>query len=220
MPFANPRRRHHRKNRHRHHRARHNFPLLWNAHRRRRHRNPGSAVGGATLLIRHPKDLVMGGAVGAVAAFGAIAFPNSFLPYPGTDLTSRVIRLASRAAAGGLIYMLVKRVLPRYGQDALMGATIAVGGGAVLDFLGITLAIGKGDTVLMPGQLIPTGFNMASLGFPSGGAVAGYTRPMGALAMPRGGTLGAYSHPQTSFRGIHGPGSFGLSPMGDRLYGG
>lgn len=211
MPFTNPRRRHHRRNR-RHH-ARRNWPIIMNRHRRHR-RNPGGAAD-VTMFMRQPGDLLMGGAVGAVAAFGSIAFPNSFLPFPGTTIMDKVLRLASRAAAGGLIVSLMRKVAPKYSQDAMIGATIAVGGGFVLDLLGITLAIGKGDTVLLPGQLIPTGFSLGSFGAP----LAGYTRPMGALAMPRGGTFGTYTRPQVAFRGIHGPGSFGISSeMGTRIY--
>jgi hypothetical protein len=220
MPFANPRNRHHHRRHHRnrsHGAARHNWPIIMNRHRRH-HRNPEG--GGVTMFMRKPGDLLMGGAVGAVAAFGSIAFPNSFLPFPGTTMMDKVLRLASRAAAGGLLVTLMRKMAPRYANDALIGATIAVGGGFVLDLLGITLAIGKGDTVLLPGQLVPT--NLSSM-FTSitGQPLAGYTRPMGALAMPAGGTFGAYSSPQVPFRGIYGPGSMGIAgESAARIYGG
>jgi len=149
----------------------------------------------------------------SIAAFGAIAVPNWLLPFPGTGIMDKVLRFVSRAAAGGLLYTLIRQTAPRYTTSALTGVSIAVGGGAVLDLLGITLAIGKGDTVLMPGQLIPTGMNF---GF------TGYTRPMGVgnIAASRYAQLGAYTRPQVAFRGIHGPGSYGVSPeLGTRVYG-
>jgi hypothetical protein len=168
------------------------------------------------MFFRRPGELLMDGAVGAITAFSSIAIPNSFLPFPGPDIMSKVLRLASRAAAGGLMVTLVRNMAPRYAPAALIGTTIAVGGGFVLDLLGITLAIGKGDTVLLPGQLLPTGLS-TMFGTP----LAGYTRPMGALALPQYGTFGAYSRPQVAFRGIYGPGSFGISSeMGSRIYGG
>jgi len=166
---------------------------------------------GAAMFFRNPGDLLMGGAVGSVAAFASIAIPNWLLPFPGVGIMDKVIRFASRAAIGGLLYSLVRQMAPRYATSALTGVSIAVGGGAVLDLLGITLAIGKGDTVLLPTQLIPTGLNF---GF------TGYTRPMGAIMAPRGAQLGAYTPRQAAFRGITGPGSFGVSPeLGARILG-
>lgn len=213
MPFANPRR--HRRRHGRHH-ARHsrNWPIIVNPRHRRHHRGHGGGAGvggGATMFFKNPSDLLMGGAVGSLAAFGAISVPNWLLPFPGTGIMDKVLRLASRAAAGGILYTLIRKMAPRYAASALTGVTIAVGGGAVLDLLGVTLAVGKGDTVLLPSQLIPTSLNF---GF------TGYTKPMGSLAVPRYAQLGAYTRPQTAFRGIHGPGSFGVSPeLGTRVYG-
>ncbi len=216
MPFiANPRR--HRRRHGRHH-ARRNWPIIMNPRHRRHHRGGGGGgrgigglVGGTGIFFRNPGDLLIGGAVGSLAAFGAIAVPNWLLPFPGVGIMNKVLRFASRAAAGGLLYTLIKQMAPRYAAGALTGVTIAVGGGAILDLMGITLAIGKGDTVLMPAQLIPTGLDF---GF------TGYTRPMGAIAAPRYAQLGAYTRQQTAFRGIHGPGSFGVSPeMATRVYG-
>lgn len=211
MPFANPRR--HRRRHHRSH-ARHsrNWPIIVNP-RHRRHRGRGGAVGGLVggtgMFFRNPGDLLMGGAVGSVAAFAAIAVPNWLLPTPGTGLMDKVIRFASRAAAGGLLYTLIKQMAPRYAASALTGVTIAVGGGAVFDLMGVTLAIGRGDTILLPGQLLPTGFSFT-----------GYTRPMGTIVAPRHAQLGAYTPRQVAFRGIHGPGSWGVSPeLGTRVYG-
>ncbi len=211
MPFmANPR---HRRRHHRHH-ARRNWPIIVNPRHRRHHRGHGGGggvAGGATMFFKNPGDLLMGGAIGSLAAFGAISVPNWLLPFPGTGIMDKVLRLASRAAAGGLLYTLIRKMAPRYAASALTGVTIAVGGGAVLDLLGVTLAVGKGDTVLLPSQLIPTGINF---GF------TGYTRPMGAIMAPQYAQLGAYTRPQAAFRGIHGPGSFGISSeMGTRVYG-
>jgi hypothetical protein len=174
MGFWNPRRRrrHHPRSHHRRrHRARHrrNPILLQNP---RRGRGGRGAFGVMTLLSR-PQMLLVDGTAGTVSAFMTLAVPNWLLPFPGSDMMSRVLRFASRAVAGGLIYDLGRRMMPRQAPAILSGAMVAVGGGLVLDLLNTRLEIGQGDTTVTPATLIG--------GFAGYGA---YTRPMGAYTRP------------------------------------
>jgi hypothetical protein len=222
MPLANPRRRGRRGG---------NWATAWlgnrrrHRHHRRHRRNPGGSSGsfGVMTLASHPSDVIIGGTVGAASGFLALALPNWLLPFPGVTIMDRVLRLASRAAAGGLVYTAVKKFAPRYSGASLAVITAAVGGGFVLDMLGITLAIGRGDTSLQPGQLIPSGFTWPSFtGYSVPQGYAGVARTGGGVAMrglmaPRYSTLAGYSRRQ-GMAGLYSANSYTPTGMGANLY--
>lgn len=200
---ANPRRRHHTKHR-RHHRNA--TPAPWhivrprvNYHRRRR--NPGDA--GLFSLAMHPVELLKTGAIGALSTYATIVVPNAILPFPGTDITAKVLRLLTRAVWGGVLHTFGAKFLPGSGSAILTGAMIGAGGGFVLDLFNTQVIVGQTDqsqTSIIPAFSMPT--------------LAGYRGAIGVRgygvytdrqqAMPAG--YGAYTRPMVGFRGAN-PGS-------------
>ena len=151
-------------------------------HRRRHHRhsyrlNPGP-VANVQALIRRPGATLMDGLIGTVSAYMTIALPNWLLPFPGTDLMSKVLRLVTRAAAGGLVVLVVPRGTR---QAALAGAGIGAVGSTILDFFGTRLIVGTGDTGQLPLALLAPITGVGTYGRPMLNAARGtaaYARPM------------------------------------------
>lgn len=146
-------------------------------HRRHRryHHNPmgGGMIGAVTGVVRHPMASITEGVTGALAMYLTIAVPNWILPFPGVDLMSKVVRLLTRVAAGGLLYGFWRT------EAVKTGAMIGSVGGAVLDFVGTRIVVGSGDTGQTPLALLA----------PVTGGVSAYTRTM----VPTGAH--AYSRP-------------------------
>jgi len=166
--------------------------------RRRKHyrHNPGM-MADLQRVASHPMDAVMEGTLGALSAYLTISIPNWLLPYPGADIMSRVIRAASRVAAGGLVYALLS---PLGSRDAVRaGAAIGAIGSTVFDFMGTRVIIGANDTGQTPLALLA----------PLTGGI-----PAPAPVMSAYERLGAYSAPMLpAARGgrtttIAGPASF------------
>jgi hypothetical protein len=172
-------------------------------------------AGGIMQLVRNPVGLLTTGAAGAVGLYGAIAIPNAFLPIgvpavgePDT-MMNKLMRAGVRAAAGGLLYTIAQRAMPASAGAVLTGATIAVGGGLILDFLNTRIILGAGDVVQTPQTM------MAALG--SGFSFSGYgayTRPMGrfgAYTRPMGAYTPSGMIRTANFSGAGGPGIYGRS---------
>src|SRR5438105_14568146 len=64
-------------------------------HHRRRHyrRNPGGIMAPVTDAFHHPGHTFAAGGLGVLAAYMTVAIPNMILPFPGTDLMSKLFRL-------------------------------------------------------------------------------------------------------------------------------
>lgn len=123
-------------------------------HRGRRHHygNPGGGmVGEIQGFMRSPMDHVMSAAATGLGAFGAIALPNWLLPFPGNDIMSRLIRLATRLAAAGLITGFAPA---RYRSSVRDGAMLGAVGSSIFDFMGTRIIIGAGDTGQTPMALV------------------------------------------------------------------
>jgi hypothetical protein len=188
--FGNPHRRH-RRRRYSHNPRR---------HRGARHHSGGHGVGVMTM-VRDPMGTVTKGLVGSVGVFLPIATANWLLPFPGTDIMSRLLRFATRAAAGGLIVQFGSRFVGRSAEALKIGAFIGVAGSTVLDFLGTRVVVGLGDTQQVPMQLL-AGFTA-----PAAATVTG-TAGLGAAYTKRLGVGAAYSK-ALGMRGLHGGGAIG-----------
>jgi hypothetical protein len=177
--------------------------------RRRRRRsyrlNPAGMFGGATgaigRVVSNPVKSVMDGLTGALAMYMTIAIPNWLLPFPGTDLMSKGIRLATRVAAGGLLVA----IFPQ--ESVKQGASIGALGGSALDFFNTRVIIGSGDVGQTPLALLAPVTGMTA-----------YSRPM----LPAARGLNAYSTPMTAAaRGLaaysRNPGMSGIN-LGHRLF--
>jgi len=155
--------------------------MLVNPRHRRHHRrhsyrhNPlgGGPLGALTQTFKHPMASVMDGLTGALAMYMTIAIPNWILPFPGVDLMSKLLRLGTRVAAGGLIVSFFKQPAVR------TGASIGALGGSVFDFLGTRIIVGQGDTGQTPLALLA----------PITGGMTAYTRPV----LPSARGLNAYT---------------------------
>jgi hypothetical protein len=184
-----------------------------NPHRRRRsryHHNPrhrrhgggghGMSSVGVMSMVRDPLGTATKGLVGSVGVFLPIVTANWLLPFPGTDIMSRLLRFATRAAAGGLLIQFGGRFMGRNAEAFKIGAFIGVAGSTVLDFLGTAILVGKGDvTQTSPMQLI-AGFTTPAPAAGTAGLGAAYTRRLGVGA--------AYSR-ALGLRGLHGGQSIG-----------
>lgn len=159
--------------------------MLMNPHRRRHGRrhhyrgNPGplAAVKG---VIRNPGQTVMDGAVSVLGGYLALALPNQFLPFPGVTLMDKVLRALTRVAAGGLVIMGARKVLPRSAQAVAAGVAFTTIGSTVLDLFNTRIVVGAGDTAQI--GFLPGGFSLG---------LGAYARPMG---------LGAYTRPVVPMR--------------------
>jgi len=174
--------------------------MLSNPRRRRRRRssyrlNPSGMFGGATgaigRVVSNPVKSVMDGLTGALAMYMTIAIPNWLLPFPGTDLMSKGLRLATRVAAGGLLVA----VFPQ--ESVKQGASIGALGGSALDFFNTRVIIGSGDVGQTPLALLAPVTGMAA-----------YSRPL----LPAARGLNAYSRPMTA--AARGLASFSRNPGG------
>jgi hypothetical protein len=159
MARLNPKhRKHHRKGHHRHHR---NAGIPWHVVRSvpRYRRNPNGASGMLSLAT-HPMQLLKDGAIGALSTYATIVVPNAILPFPGTDLTAKALRLLTRAVWGGILHTFGSKFLPGSGPAILTGAMIGAGGGFVFDLFGFQMIVGQTDASQT--AIIPT-FSMPSL---------------------------------------------------------
>jgi hypothetical protein len=189
----NPHRKHHRKG-HRGHRRYHKHRTFYTI-------NPkGSGGVGVMSMISRPMETVTNGLAGAVGVFLPIAVPNWLLPFPGTDIMSKAIRFATRAAAAGLMLQFGGRFLGRYAAAFKAGAYIGVAGSTVLDFMGTNIVIGYGDTTQTPGRLL-AGFSAPAATTTT--TVAG----LGAAYQRQRGMGAAYS--RMGLRGLHGANAIG-----------
>jgi hypothetical protein len=156
--------------------------MYGNPRRRRRggyRHNPGM-MADLQHVVSHPMDAVMDGTLGLLSAYLTISIPNWILPFPGPGLMDRVIRLATRVAAGGLVYGLLSP-LGGGSKDAIRaGAAMGSVGGAIFDFLGTRVIIGADDTRQTPLALLA----------PLSGGVTAPPTTTGAYAR-----LSAYSKP-------------------------
>ena len=145
---------------------------------RRYSRNPAGPVASVMALTRRPGAILMDGVVGTLSAYMTIAIPNWLLPFPGIDFMSKILRLVSRVAAGGLIVM----VAPTGSRPAAVaGASIGAIGSTALDFFGTRLIIGAGDTGQLPLALLAPVTGVAAYGrpmLPAAQGVGAYTLPM------------------------------------------
>jgi hypothetical protein len=169
-----------------------------NPHRRRHGRhsvrhNPGP-IANVTALVRHPMPTLMDGLVGTVSAYLTISLPNWLLPFPGTDLMSKVLRLVTRAAAGGLVVM----VAPRGSRHAaIAGASIGAVGSFAFDFLGTRLIVGSGDTGQVPLALLTPITGVAAYGramLPAARGARTYAQFRGVEAPPAFPSRGIVKH--------------------------
>jgi hypothetical protein len=189
--FGNPRR-HRRRRSHRYHH---------NPKRHRRSHGGGSHGVGVMTMVKDPMGTVTKGLVGSVGVFLPIATANWLLPFPGTDIMSRLLRFATRAAAGGLIVSFGSKFVGRSAEALKIGAFIGVAGSTVLDFLGTRVVLGLGDTQQVPMQLL------AGFSAPAAAPVVG-TAGLGAAYTKRLGVGAAYSK-ALGLRGLHGGGAIG-----------
>lgn len=158
-----------------------------NPRRRRRHHsyahNPGM-MSDLQHFVSHPMGMLADGTLGAVSAYLTISIPNWILPtFTGPDLMSRVVRLALRVAAGGLVSSLLSPMARGSAPAIRAGAVIGAVGGAVFDFMGTRVIIGNGDVGQTPLSLL------APL---TGGTTTTTTAPAATAAYAR---LSAYSSP-------------------------
>lgn len=170
-------------------------------HRRWRYRrNPTGVLAPVTDAFHRPGQTIANGALGIASAYMTVALPNMLLPFPGTDIMSKVLRMVTRLAAGGLVVMAGRKMSPHAAQSIVTGASIGAVGSTVLDLFNTTMILGKGDTGQTPMTLFSS-ITMPTLGMTGMGAYTtaypgGYGRPMGAYvhtaAMPmgRGGLTG------------------------------
>lgn len=154
--------------------------------RGRRHysHNPGM-MSDVQHFISHPMDMVMDGTLGALSAYLTISIPNWILPFPGADLMSRIIRLATRVAAGGLVASLLTPMARGSAGAIRGGAAIGAIGSTIFDFMGTRVIIGANDTGQTPLALLaPLGMGTtAAPAVPVTAATAAYAR-LSAYSMP------------------------------------
>lgn len=154
-----------------------------------RHNPTFNVMGDLQDVIRNPMDAVMDGGLGLLTAYMTIAIPNWLLPYPGADITSRLIRAASRVAAGGLLYSLLVPMARGSAGAIKAGAAMGSIGATLFDFLGTRVIIGANDTGQTPMALLaPLSGGVAAPPVTTTGAYArlsAYSQPM--LAAARGG---------------------------------
>jgi hypothetical protein len=144
--------------------------------------NPGM-MADVQHFISHPMGMVMDGTLGALSAYLTISIPNWILPFPGADLMSRVIRLATRVAAGGLVASLLTPMARGSAGAIRGGAAIGAIGSTIFDFMGTRVIIGANDTGQTPLALLaPLGMGTTTPA-PVTAATAAYAR------------LSAYSQP-------------------------
>lgn len=183
-------------------------------------RNPG-VMSGFQSAIRDPLGLIAAGGVGATSAFLTISVSNMLQGmlglFVGTDIVSKLVRGVVRAGVGAGLYGVIRSFAPRQSNAALVGASIAAGGGFLFDMLGTRVVIGVGDTAQTPGMLFAGVGTMFGTAAPAVAGYGAYTRPMG---------YGAYTRPmgRAGYRGmggIYGSGSMdALAGAGaDALYG-
>jgi hypothetical protein len=150
--------------------------------RGRRHyaHNPAfNVMGDLQDVIRNPMDAVLDGGLGLISAYLTISIPNWLLPYPGADITSRLIRAASRVAAGSLIYALLTPMARGSAGAIKAGAAMGSIGATIFDFMGTRVIIGANDTGQTPMALLAP----LSGGVPAPAVTSAYAR------------LSAYSQP-------------------------
>jgi len=191
------------------------YSLVNPRRRRRHHRNPRRHGGrlGVMTMVQNPMESVSKGLFGVLGAFLPVAGANWLLPFPGTDIMSKGLRFASRAAAAGLLVSFGSRFAGRNADALKIGAYIGVAGGTILDFLGTRIVVGYGDVTQTPGQLLA---GLGMFGAPAAtttGAVAG----LGAAYMRGRPGLGAAYVAGRPGRlrglgGIHGGGTRSMSP--------
>jgi hypothetical protein len=187
--------RHHRRRRHHRGHGRHRY----HKHHTFYTTNPRGTGGvGVMSMISRPMETVTNGLTGAVGVFLPIAIPNWLLPFPGTDIMSKAIRFATRAATAGLLLQFGGPMLGRYAQAFKAGAYIGVAGSTVLDFMGTNIVLGYGDTTQTPGRLL-AGFQAPATTTTVAGLGAAYQRSRGMGA--------AYS--RMGLRGLHGANAIG-----------
>lgn len=123
--------------------------------RRRHYTNPeGNIMTDLTKVIRNPADFLMQGLGGAAGALLTITIPNQFLPFPGPDVGSKILRALTRVAAGSLLYAGAKMIAPgEVARSVFTGSMIAAAGGLVLDMFGASITIGAGDSFQRLGLL-------------------------------------------------------------------
>jgi hypothetical protein len=159
--------------------------MYGNPRRRRRHHyshNPGM-MSDVQHFISHPMGMLADGTLGALSAYLTISIPNWILPFPGADLMSRVIRLATRVAAGGLVASLLTPMARGSAGAIRGGAAIGAIGSTIFDFMGTRVIIGANDTGQTP---------LALLAPLTGGTTTTTTAPAATAAYAR---LSAYSAP-------------------------
>lgn len=220
--LVNPRRRRHHKHnaRRRHHRRHRGYAI-----------NPRRHHGGSSLgvlsMVQHPGDAVSKGLFGVLGAFLPVAVPNWLLPFPGTDIMSKVLRFGSRAAAAGLMVQFGGRMAGRNLDALKVGAYIGVAGGTLLDLLGTRIVVGYGDVTQTPGQLL-AGFGSIGSLFSGAPATTTTTGTVAGLASGyyrgRPGGVGALGAAYVAGRpgrlaGIHGSGTRSMGPR-HGLFGG
>ena len=158
-------------------------------------RNPA----GLAQVARRPIPFLFDGLLGMVGAFLTITIPNSFFPVTGTDLMSKLLRGASRVAAGGLVYWGARRFMPGSAGAVGAGVSLASAGSVVFDFLNLNLILGAGDSIQTLNML--SGLN------PFGGLTGRYVsqlqggRVRGVL---QGGKVSAYVGTNRNVRGVVG----------------
>lgn len=151
-------------------------------HRRHYSHNPGM-MGDLQHMVSHPMGVLADGTLGALSAYLTISIPNWILPFPGADLMSRVIRLATRVAAGGLVSSLLIPMARGSAGAIRGGAAIGAIGSTIFDFMGTRVIIGANDTGQTPLALLaPLGMGTTAAPAPTA-ATAAYAR------------LSAYSQP-------------------------
>lgn len=183
-------------------------------HHRRHHRNPRHRGGrlGMMTMVQNPMEALSKGLFGTLGAFLPTATANWLLPFPGTDIMSKALRFASRAAAAGLLVSFGGGFAGRNADALKIGAYIGVAGGTLLDFLGTRIVVGYGDVTQTPGQLL-AGFGGMLGTAPAPTSVAGLAA---AYMRGRPGLGAAYVAGRPGrlrgVGGIHGGGTRSMSP--------
>lgn len=173
--------------------------MLGNPRRHRRshyrHNPMGGGMTGAVMnTFKNPMASVVDGASGALAMYLTIAIPNWILPFPGSDIMSKVLRLVTRVATGGLLTGFFGGKHPAVKTGASIGAI----GGSLFDFFGTRIIVGAGDTGQTPLALLApvTGVTAYSRPLiPSARGITAYSRPMTSAAK---GLTGAPDFPARS----------------------
>lgn len=156
------------------------------------HRNPV----GLAQVARRPIPFLFDGLLGMLGAFLTITLPNSFFPVTGADFLSKLLRGASRVAAGGVVYWGARKFLPRSAGAVGAGVGLAASGSLVFDFLNMNLILGAGDSIQTLNML--TGLN------PFGGLTGRYVQPNRVRGVLQGGRVSAYVGTNRNVRGVVG----------------